>query len=282
MKILVTGATGFLGHHVISTLVERGVEVVATGRSLSKMKQAPWADAVTLVQMDLDQLPDSLMDQLHHPSHCVHLAWPNLPDYKSETHLNHSLPQSKNFLCKLIDQGIQKILVAGTCFEYGMQEGELSEKLPPRPDNPYGRAKNQLRLELESYLKDKDTDLQWARLFYMYGKGQNPKSLFAQLQKAIQSGCEEFDMSGGQQIRDYLPVEEVAAAIADLICHPTYTGTINVCSGENVPLLDLVKRYLENHNADIKLNLGVFPYPDWEPFKFWGAPHLLEKVRKQR
>lgn len=281
VRVLVTGATGFLGNHVVNELVKRGIPVVATGRDQDKLDNAGWPDSVERISFDLANSHEGVFDIFHNPSHCIHLAWSGLPNYNSETHMTECLPQSRSFLFDMINGGLQHLLVTGTCFEYGMQEGELDELTESKPSNPYGKAKDRLRQELESLVSGKPTRLQWARIFYMYGAGQGEKSLFAQLQKALDDGETTFDMSGGQQIRDFLPVEEVAEALVDIICHPTHSGVVNVCSGRSLVLQSLIQEYLQKRSASIKLNLGVYPYPDWEPFRFWGNAELLTSIRKE-
>jgi len=88
-------------------------------------------------------------------------------------------------------------------------------------------------------------------------------------------------MSGGQQIRDYLPVKEVAASLVDILLHPTHTGIVNICSGRNETLSQLVREYIKRQGASIELNLGVHPYPDWEPFRFWGSTQTLNRLRNE-
>ena len=112
----------------------------------------------------------------------------------------------------------------------------------------------------------------------MYGKGQNPKSLFSQLDKAIEEGQTTFNMSGGEQVRDYLPVEYVAKYIVAIAMQQGVVGVINCCSGKPVKLKDLVIDYLKKNGYDISLNLGYYPYPDYEPMEFWGNNKKLAAI----
>jgi dTDP-6-deoxy-L-talose 4-dehydrogenase (NAD+) len=85
-------------------------------------------------------------------------------------------------------------------------------------------------------------------------------------------------MSGGQQVRDYLPVEKLADALASIALQAEVTGIINVCSGRSLTVQELVEEYIRKQNATMDLNLGYYPYPDYEPFKFWGSTGKLERV----
>ena len=112
----------------------------------------------------------------------------------------------------------------------------------------------------------------------MYGKGQNEKSLISQLDKALEKEDKIFNMSGGEQLRDFLPVEKVAQNIINIATQNKVKGIINCCSGHPVSVKDFVQNYLQFKNKNIKLNLGYYPYPDFEPFKFWGNNEKLNKI----
>src|SRR5690606_16712139 len=115
----------------------------------------------------------------------VHLAWPGLPNYQALFHLEQNLMADYRFIKQAVQAGVSQVLVTGTCFEYGPQNGPLDERCPARPDNPYGLAKHSLRLFLEALQGQHPFTLQWARLFYLHGEGQNPNSLLAALDRAI-------------------------------------------------------------------------------------------------
>lgn len=277
MKILVTGATGFIGNHVIRALIKRDIQVIASSRNKNKAKTMDWFSAVDYRPLDTTALSKAPYQALGSPDRMIHLAWGGLPNYKDNFHLTHNLPANINFLARMIDGGLKHLLVAGTCFEYGMQEGELSENMKTKPDNPYGQAKDALRKELEKTTKETGVIFQWARLFYMFGPGQGAASLFSLLQESINNKEETFNMSGGEQIRDFLPVETVAENLVRIALQNDIIGIINVCSGRNATIMELVKEYLKENNAKIKLNPGYYPYPDYEPFRFWGNTNKLKR-----
>jgi dTDP-6-deoxy-L-talose 4-dehydrogenase (NAD+) len=139
-------------------------------------------------------------------------------------------------------------------------------------------AKDNLRKSLQE-LQGLFT-LKWIRLFYMYGKRQNPNSLLSQLDTALANNDNEFNMSGGEQVRDFLPVEKVAEYIVKIAMQNNVTGVINCCSGQPVTVKQFVYDYLQQKNQRIKLNLGYYPYPDFEPMQFWGdtTPILTNKI----
>lgn len=270
-QVIVSGATGFVGRHLIPLLVDSGCDVIAMARGEDKARDLAGFDGVRFVPMDLGKdIPDF---QPRPDAVLVHLAWPGLPNYRSLFHLEENLPRSYTFVKQMVGLGVSQVLVTGTCFEYGMQNGRLATTTEPRPSNPYGTAKDMLRRQLGFLRGELPFTLQWARLFYMYGKGQDPRSVLAQLDAAIDRGDATFDMSGGEQLRDYLAVEDVARQLQTVI-HTREEGVFNICSGKPVSIRRLVEQHIATRHASITMNLGRYPYPDYEPLAFWGEPSL--------
>src|SRR5687767_9207753 len=263
MKVLVTGATGFVGRYVLEALRRRQVDVIASAatRVLDRHSNSP---GVTLVTHDIyadDQ--SQLFEKFPRPDVAIHLAWGGLPDFKAARHIDEELPAQKTFLQNLLDGGLRDLTVTGTCLEYGMREGELSEDMPARPAVPYAQAKNELRLFLEERQRQTDFDFRWVRLFYMYGAGQSPKSILAQLDAALDANAQTFNMSEGEQWRDYLPVEKVAENLVIFALQRKIKGIINCCSNNPISIKQLVANHLKSRNRTITLNTGYYPYPDY-------------------
>ena len=276
IKVAVTGASGFLGQHVLNYLNNLSVDVVAITRlkhaNLPKLVNGLW------VEFDLQNPPENMFSLMGNPDVLIHLAWQGLPNYKSLHHFESELPVQYDFLSTLIKEGLQSIVVVGTCFEYGMQSNSLSEKLNTNPSNPYGFAKDCLRKQLEFLKTQYNFKLTWTRLFYLYGDGQSDSSIYPQLKRAIQNSELKFDMSEGKQLRDYLPVETVAKYLIDLALLKKDIGVVNVCSGVPISVRDLVENWLDENNWGIELNLGFYPYPNYEPMNFWGDNTYLNKL----
>lgn len=152
-----------------------------------------------------------------------------------------------------------------------MQSGPFAADSPTTPNNPYGYAKDALRQQLE-YLKQVNPfSLIWGWLFCVYGEGQSKNSLFPFFKDAALRGDQVFNMSGGEQLRDYLSVEEVARQIVQLAMAQSDIGSVNICSGKPISVRRLVEQWLAENNWEIELNLGYYPYPDYEPMAFWGG-----------
>tara|TARA_B110000259_G_C14027025_1_gene405098 strand:- start:1167 stop:2021 length:855 start_codon:yes stop_codon:yes gene_type:complete len=270
-RVIVTGATGFVGRHLVPLLLGKGYTVIAVARDSNKAKKFDWFSKVQFVELDLYKA------QLNVPNcsdfKLIHLAWGGLPNYKENFHFEVNLKKDYEFIKELVSQGVTQVLVTGTCAEYGMQNGPLASTTQTCPNTSYALAKDCLRKFLELLSNESSFTLQWARLFYMYGEGQNPRSVLPQLDSAIDNGRSEFDMSGGEQIRDYLSVEDVAKSILQLFESGT-KGTFNICSGKPITVRRLVDDRIKQREAKIKLNLGYYPYPDYEPLAFWGIPDI--------
>lgn len=279
-KILVTGATGFIGNYVVQELLKNNCIVIATSSDEQKAKQYSWFNKVKYIPFKLENFDSAInyVSFFDEPDIIIHLAWEGLPNYKSLFHFEVNLPRHYSFLKNLALNGAEDITVTGTCFEYGMQQGCLDENLPALPANPYALAKDSLRKFLQELQKINRFHFKWVRLFYMYGSGQNPNSLLSQLDKALVNGESSFNMSGGEQVRDYLPVEKVAEYIAAIALQNCTEGIINCCSGTPVTVKELVENYLEKQHKNIQLNLGYYPYPDYEPMRFWGDDKKIKTI----
>lgn len=276
MKIAVSGATGFIGRYVLAELEARSVEPIALVRPFTTRSLGPSRGRV--VEIDLHDAPPNAYELMGRPDVLIHLAWSGLPNYKSLHHFEQELPAQYRFLKDLIESGLQNLVVAGTCFEYGMQSGSLSENMTPRPSNPYGFAKDALRRQLEYLKATHPFQLTWARLFYLYGEGQAESSLLPQLRQAAERGDRVFDMSGGEQLRDYLPVAEVARHLVSLSLTKSDIGTVNVCAGTPISVRKLVEGWIQENGWLIRPNLGYYPYPDYEPMAFWGDARKLSTL----
>jgi dTDP-6-deoxy-L-talose 4-dehydrogenase (NAD+) len=228
---------------------------------------------VQFLAADLNQDPAAI--DVPSNAGLIHLAWHGLPNYSSLFHLEENLPHSYRFVKSLVMRGVRQVLVAGTSFEYGLQSGAIPSTADTRPNNPYAIAKDSLRRHLECLTAEHPFCLQWARLFYLHGEGQNPKSVLSQLDAAIDNHESTFRMSGGEQLRDYLPIAAAAAQIVALY-ERAQPGISNICSGNPISVRRLVEQRIAQRGATIKLHLGYYPYPDHEPLAFWGIREVAD------
>nr|WP_282188227.1 NAD(P)-dependent oxidoreductase [Pseudomonas sp. MWU12-3103b] len=275
---MVTGATGFVGRHLVAALLARGCAVRAVARNVETAASMPWINHVEFVATDIHAADLDIAALTDGIDVLAHLAWPGLPNYRALFHFEHNLMADYRFIKGAVEAGVKQVLVTGTCFEYGMQSGPLSENVEPRPSNPYGLAKHTLQLFLQNLQQEKPFTLQWARLFYLHGEGQNPNSLLAALDRAIDAGEASFNMSGGEQLRDFLPIASAADYLATIVHQRDFNGVINCASGQPVSVRALVEQRLRERGAALKLNLGHYPYPSHEPMAFWAVTERLQQL----
>lgn len=259
MRVALTGATGFIGRHVLAELRARSVDVCSA-------------------RVDLHGDHTGAFERLRSPDVLIHLAWGGLPNYRSPAHSELELPAQKRFLGALLNGGLSRLVVTGTCAEYGMREGIVSETLPAAPVLAYAKAKDSLRCWLEEQQLNHPLALTWARLFYMYGAGQPDFSLLPQLAAAVARGDRTFPMSGGEQQRDYMPVTEVVRDLVALALNGGANGIVNVCSGRPTSVRRLVQDAIAENRWTIDLDLGRFPYATDEPMAFWGDRKKLDRL----
>ena len=179
MKVAVTGAAGFIGRHVLAELETRLVESISLvrlskGNALENYK-------CTVLQFDLHNPPYNAYELLERPDVVIHLAWSNLSNVNSPLHYEQELTAQYQFLKNLIESGLPNLVIAGSCFEYGIYSGSVNENFDPQPCTVYGFAKNALRCQLVDLKTEYQFNFTWARLFYLYGEAQSESSLFSRI-----------------------------------------------------------------------------------------------------
>lgn len=266
-QVIVTGATGFVGRHVVAALRRPETDIVVLVRQSDRLAAFDWGQNVTPVTYDLHgDAPDFVPAP---GAALVHLAWSKLDDYHSLDHVDRMLPSSFRLIEGLVAGGVRRVLVAGTCLEFGMRHGPIRASAPGDPRIAYAIGKDALRRLLVALQARVAFELRWARLFYLYGPGQREQSLLMQLDAAIDRGDAIFPMSGGEQLRDYLRVETAAQQLVSAL-DDKRDGPINICSGTPISVRTLVERRIQERGARIKPEFGRIAYPQHEPLAFWG------------
>jgi len=273
-KVIITGASGYVGSHLVPLLLDYNFEVTAFVKNLNNIKKFDWFKKIDIYEFDFSN-PSYPINILNFDS-LIHLAWVGLPNYNSSVHIDINYKNSKEFLNYFLDKGIKKILVAGTCFEYGLNcSGAISSSQKPSPNTLYAIAKNSLREDLSHSKYKYDFILQWARLFYSYGDGQNQNSLYSQLNRAILNKESYFDISNGNHVRDYLPISKLVEQLLTLFLS-NKDGVFNICSGMPKTISELVQQLANDKNSSIKFKYGKIPSRDYEPSSFWGIRDVGE------
>ena len=281
MCILITGATGFIGCRVVEYLASHSEhELIAT--SIESKEKAellcPALKNATYIQKNLNEKEDNYYTFFEKPDCVIHLSWEGLPNYNELFHIERNLPVNFYFAKNMIQNGLADITIAGTCFEYGLQNGCLSEDMATAPATVYGLAKDSLRKFIELLHNKHQFSMKWIRFFYLYGQGQGKRTLWGQLVEAAENNHKEFNMSLGEQLRDYISVNQAAEYVSKIALQNDITGIINCCSGKPVSVRRFVEEFFEEHGVSVKLNYGYYPYPEFEPLAFWGDAGKLGMV----
>lgn len=273
MKILVTGANGYIGQGVVKTLCDKNIDVVATDFHTDLVDcRAARCDK------DLFSLEDpySYFDK---PDCCIHLAWRDGFKHQSENHLK-DLPFHYSFLEKLAKSGIKKLAVLGSMHEVGFFEGCIKEESPCNPLSLYGISKNALRNACLLLSKSYYFQLLWLRGYYIVGNTHSGCSIFSKITKAAESGEKFFPFTMGENQFDFIDYDLFCNQIVCACLQDKISGVIECCSGKPVKLSERVEQFIHENNYDIKLNYGAFPDRPYDSKAVWGDNSKINKIMK--
>jgi nucleoside-diphosphate-sugar epimerase len=236
-RVLVTGGTGFIGRHVLKPLIELGVEVHIASRSAMTSPEGVASHRIDLL------IPASVSDFIRavRPTHLLHLAWLSGPGGG-----RYDAPENELWTAASIElfrtfvrTGGRRAVFAGTCAEYDWGHETLHEtKTPLHARTAYGRAKNVVRKATQKLASEAGVSTAWARIFFTFGPHEPLGRLVSDIASALVAG-QVVETTAGQQERDYLYVADVASALVALT-GSNLTGTINIASGESVPVRRIV------------------------------------------
>jgi len=265
MCALITGATGFIGSHLTRVLVHKGCSVYALIRNTSNTwRIEDILESVHVIRGDFLEL-DKCERQLQkiRPEICFHLAWYAEPGkyLTSQENLN-MLIASIRLASHLAKLGCKKFIATGTCMEYDADLGYLSENSRLKPQSLYAASKLALYLVLEQFMATVGMDFAWLRLFYLYGPYEDQRRLIPHVICSLLRN-EEAKVTKGEQIRDFLHVEDVAAAIW-AVSQSNLSGPVNIGSSRPVAVRDMATRIGEILNRPELIKLGALPYSDSE------------------
>lgn len=234
-KVIVTGASGFLGRCIPSSLA--GHDVFAVGRS-------PWPDGrAHFHQIDLLSATPSEFDGVSDigADTMIHVAWCTQPGvYWTSLDNLRWMASSLSLFESFIRGGGKRVVVVGTCAEYDWRYHTLVERETPlKPSTIYGQAKASLHQTLSSYSEKHDISFAWAHVFFPYGPNEKRNRLLSDLVFNLLQGI-EMPVSEGRQIRDFMHVQDAAAAIATLAASDVQ-GPVNIGSGEPRALRDIIE-----------------------------------------
>ncbi len=273
-NILITGAGGYIGCHVVDSAIHKQYHV-----SCSDINFSTKFNDVTYYKKDIlsDSLNPDLYTNLGSPDIIIHLAWQNGFNHSAVSHLEQ-LPKHFNFLKNMIDSGCKSISVIGSMHEVGYFEGEVDSNTPCNPLSLYGIAKNTLRQALTIYCAPKNVSLKWLRAFYVTGDDYNNKSIFSKILRMAEDGQKTFPFTSGINKYDFLDIDTLSDYILTASVQNKISGIINVCSGKPVALKDKVDEFIKLNKLDIKPEYGAFKEREYDSPAIWGNTDLINKI----
>lgn len=276
MKVVVTGAAGYIGRHVVKELLNMGYEVVAVDLTHKDIDERAEMSNVAIFSADTD-----IYQQLGCPDVVIHMAWKDGFIHNSSEHMNN-LSSHFVFLNNLINQGCKNIAVMGTMHEVGFWEGKIDENTPCNPLSQYGIAKNALRQSLLLSAQNKDVNIFWLRAYYILGDDARNSSIFTKILAAAEDGKKEFPFTTGKNQYDFIDVKLLAKMIATTSTQDKYTGIINVCTGKPISLAERVEAFIREKNLDIKLKYGCFPERPYDSSLVYGDNTIIERIMNEK
>lgn len=271
MKILVTGANGYIGTGVVKALLELNQEVIATDFSINGIDSRAIGIEGNIFELE------NPFEYYGKPDVVLHLAWRNGFVHNSETHLG-DLPNHYAFLEKMAKSGVKKIVALGTMHEIGFFEGRIKADTPCNPQSLYGIAKNALRNSCELICKTNNVLFQWVRGYYIVGNSEKGASIFSKITAAEKEGKKDFPFTTGKNQYDFIDYDDFCSQIANVTINNIELGIINCCSGKPETLASRVERFIKENNYSIRLNYGAFPDRPYDSLAVWGDNEKILKI----
>ena len=276
MKILVTGANGYIGTGVVRELCRTDYEIIRS----DICSEDPYNDYESTICRYVDGNIFEINDPYFYfdkPDVLLHLAWRDGFKHDSDRHL-HDLYDHVNFIEKMMIGGIKRVCVMGSVHEIGFYEGSVDESTPTRPESYYGIAKNSLCETVRLMAKKYDVIYQWIRGFYIVGNVENGCSVFSKIYEAEKRGIKSFPFTDGLNQFDFIEYTDFCGQVCAVVMQDKINGIINCCSGYPQRISERVEQFISENKFNIKLNYGAFPERPYDSKAIWGNDKKIRMI----
>lgn len=274
MKVLVTGANGFIGRYVVKALLDKGVEVLASDFRFDGIDER-----ATCVDVPIFDGQENIFELVGSPDACIHMAWRDGFVHNSDAHIV-DLPKHYTFIENMLKGGLKQIATMGSMHEIGYWEGAIDENTPTNPSSLYGIAKDALRNISKLQANKYGACWQWLRAYYIVSNDVHGSSIFAKIAQAELDGKEKFPFTTGKNKYDFITVEELSEQIAACILQTEVDGIINCCTGQPISLGERIEEYIRENGYKIQLEYGVFPDRPYDSPAEWGDATKIKQIMK--
>jgi nucleoside-diphosphate-sugar epimerase len=273
-RILVTGATGFIGAQVVRALIDEGYALRLLVRP-GKLDRLPQSDSLEVIQEN--DLFEASFDSMCHWTKgvdtIIHVAWYAEPGVCLTSDLNSDCLLGSVRLAKAaIASNVRRFVGVGSCFEYRFLQSPLDVDSPLDPKTPYAMAKVATFYGIQGLLGPHQTSFAWCRPFYLYGEGEHPKRLVPYLHQQLAMG-QPVDLTSGNQVRDFIDVREAGRQIAQISLSDRQ-GPQNICTGKGITVRQLAMDVAEQYGRPDLLRFGARPDNLTDPPFVVGVPSI--------
>jgi nucleoside-diphosphate-sugar epimerase len=271
-RVLVTGAGGYLGVHVVRALADLGHTVLAVHRDKAGVDRRATSIISDFACLDIERVKS-----IGIPDVCLHLAWSDGFNHDAASHIDN-LPAHVRFSRTMLDLGVKHFCGLGTMHEVGYWEGMIDESTPNAPRSMYGIAKNAMREATRLQVQKAGGLFQWLRAYYILGDDKRSKSLFSKILGWEAEGKPTFPFTSGLNKYDFITVQQLANQIARVAVQREVAGVIDCCTGVPVSLRDQVEDFIARHGLSIRPEYGAFPDRPYDSPAVWGSPEKVKRV----